>query len=65
MDNRYELSMEEYDRLLVSNNALKFGTRNIVLDNDVIPRARRARRKRHAVPGTEIKEFHRQYDRVA
>ena len=64
LDNRYELSMEEYDRLLVSNNALKFGTRNIVLDNDVIPRARRAQGK-DTLFLTEIKEFHRQYDRVA
>jgi len=37
LDKRYELSMEEYDALLVSNSVVKFGTRNVVLDTDFIP----------------------------
>jgi polyketide biosynthesis 3-hydroxy-3-methylglutaryl-CoA synthase-like enzyme PksG len=64
LDNRYELTMEEYDSLLRSNNVVKFGTRNVVLDTKFIPQAR-------SVQGsgtlflTEIKEFERQYDRAA
>ncbi len=62
LDKRYELSMEEYDTLLVSSNAVKFGTRNIILDTDFIPQARSAQGK-EALFLTEIKEFQRQYDR--
>jgi polyketide biosynthesis 3-hydroxy-3-methylglutaryl-CoA synthase-like enzyme PksG len=64
LDKRYELSMEEYDRLLVTNNAVKFGTRNVVLDSGLIPQARRAQGK-ETLFLTQIKEFQRQYDRVA
>jgi len=64
LDKRYELSMEEYDNLLIGSNAVKFGTRNVVLDTDFIPQARTAM-------GTEtlflkeIKEFHREYEWVS
>jgi polyketide biosynthesis 3-hydroxy-3-methylglutaryl-CoA synthase-like enzyme PksG len=64
LDKRYELSMEEYDNLLVSNNAVKFGTRNVVLDTDFIPQARSAQGSK-TVFLTEIKEFKRQYECVA
>lgn len=64
LDRRYELSMEEYESLLINSRAVKFGTRNVELDADFIPQARRA----HG-PGTlvltGIKEFQRQYDWVA
>jgi polyketide biosynthesis 3-hydroxy-3-methylglutaryl-CoA synthase-like enzyme PksG len=61
LDRRYELSMDEYDNLLISSNALKFGTRNLLLDRDFIPQARRA----HGKPTLflkEIKEYHRLYE---
>ena len=64
LDNRYELSMEEYDSLLVNSNAVKFGTRNVVLGADFIPKTSNAQRN-GAVFLTEIKEFQRQYDRIA
>jgi polyketide biosynthesis 3-hydroxy-3-methylglutaryl-CoA synthase-like enzyme PksG len=64
LDRRYELSMEEYDHLLVSNNAVKFGTRNVVLNTDFIPRARLAQGE-ETLFLTEIKEFQRKYDRVS
>ncbi len=63
LDKRYELSMEEYDNLLVSNNAVKFGTRNVVLNTDFIPWARRAQ-GRETFFLREIKEFQRQYEQV-
>jgi len=63
LDKRYELSMEEYDSLLVSNNAVKFGARNVVLDTDFIPQARSAQGN-GTLFLTEIKEFQRQYDRI-
>ncbi|HXH40759.1 MAG TPA: hydroxymethylglutaryl-CoA synthase [Thermoanaerobaculia bacterium] len=64
LDKRYELPMDEYEKLLVGSSAVKFGTRNAVLDTNFLPKARSA-------PGngtlflTEIKEFQRQYDRIA
>ena len=64
LDKRYELSMEEYDSLLVSNNDVKFGVRNVVLDADFIPQARSAQGN-GTVFLTEIKEFQRQYDRIS
>jgi len=64
LDKRYELSMEEYDNLLVTNNAVKFGTRNVILDTDFIPQARIAQGNK-TVFLTEIKEFKRQYECVA
>jgi polyketide biosynthesis 3-hydroxy-3-methylglutaryl-CoA synthase-like enzyme PksG len=64
LDKRYELSMEEYDRLLVSNNDIKFGTRNVVLDTGFIPQARKAQGK-ETLFLTQIKEFQRHYDPVA
>jgi polyketide biosynthesis 3-hydroxy-3-methylglutaryl-CoA synthase-like enzyme PksG len=64
LDKRYELSMEEYDNLLVSNNAVKFGARNVVLDTGFIPKARSAQGN-GTLFLTEIKEFQRQYDRIS
>ncbi|HYI08883.1 MAG TPA: hydroxymethylglutaryl-CoA synthase family protein [Thermoanaerobaculia bacterium] len=63
-DKRYELSMKEYDRLLSSSNAVKFGTRNVVLDTDFVPEARRAQGK-ETLFLTEIREFQRQYAQIA
>jgi polyketide biosynthesis 3-hydroxy-3-methylglutaryl-CoA synthase-like enzyme PksG len=64
LDRRYELSMNEYDNLLVDSSALRFGTRNLLLDRDVIPGARRA----HGRPTLflkEINEYHRLYEWVS
>ena len=64
LDRRCELTMDEYDRLLASSSSVKFGTRNVKLDSDFIPRARRA----HGTETlflTEIKDFQRQYEWVS
>ena len=60
LDRRYELSMEEYDALLLSSQAVRFGTRNVVVNADFLPQARRAHGD-GVLWLTEIKEFHRQY----
>lgn len=64
LDRRYELSMDEYEDLLVGNNAVKFGTRDVVLDQDFVPQARRAQ-GRPTLFLKEIKEFHRKYEWVS
>ena|SRR5579864_852 len=63
LDNRYELSMNEYDSLLRSNSAVKFGTRNVVLDTEFIPQARHVQGKETWFL-TEIKEFQRHYSPI-
>jgi polyketide biosynthesis 3-hydroxy-3-methylglutaryl-CoA synthase-like enzyme PksG len=64
LNQRYELSMEEYDSLLVGNNAVKFGTRNAVLDTEFIPQAKSAQGT-GTLFLTEIKEYQRKYDRIS
>jgi polyketide biosynthesis 3-hydroxy-3-methylglutaryl-CoA synthase-like enzyme PksG len=64
LDKRYELTIDEYELLLVGNNALKFGTRNLVLDANFIPQSREALKK-PTLFLKEIKEFHRVYEWVA
>lgn len=56
--------MEEYDNLLASSSAVRFGTRNVVLDTDFIPQARSAQGK-EILFLTEIMEFQRRYERIA
>jgi polyketide biosynthesis 3-hydroxy-3-methylglutaryl-CoA synthase-like enzyme PksG len=61
LDRRHELSMEEYDTLLVNSNAVKFGTRNVELDRDFIGQARKSQSK-ETLFLRKIKEFHREYE---
>ncbi|MFC3195089.1 hydroxymethylglutaryl-CoA synthase family protein [Marinicella sediminis] len=60
LDARHELSMEEYDGILTGSTALKFGTRNTVLDEDFIPEARETLGQ-PTLFLKQIKEFHREY----
>jgi len=62
LDERYRLSMEEYQTLLRGNGAVKFGTRNVVLDDRVIPGARASSAGHQRLVLHEIKEFHREYE---
>lgn len=64
LNERYELSMEEYDELLVSSQAVKFGTRNTELDVDAAPRAR-GMLGQETLFLARIKEFHREYEWVS
>ena len=60
LDKRYELSMDEYEALLVNSHAVKFGTRNVELDSSFIAQARSAHGN-STLFLTGIKEFQRQY----
>ncbi|MEW6991523.1 hydroxymethylglutaryl-CoA synthase family protein [Colwelliaceae bacterium 6441] len=64
LDKRHELTMSEYDDLLVGSSAVKFGTRDVVLDTSLIPQARKALGK-EVLFLKEIKEFHRVYEWVS
>ena len=64
LDERYELTMEEYDRVLEKSRELKFGTRNIVPDPGFIAQAR-TNLKQPTLLLKQIKEFHREYEWVS
>ena len=61
LDERYRLSMEEYDSILRRSSVVRFGTRNVRLDPDFIAGARKSRSGGRLVL-REIKEFHREYE---
>jgi polyketide biosynthesis 3-hydroxy-3-methylglutaryl-CoA synthase-like enzyme PksG len=63
LDRRYKLSMVEYDSILSGSTALKFGTRNLVLDTNFIPQARVAQGQ-PTLFLKEIQEFGRKYEWV-
>jgi polyketide biosynthesis 3-hydroxy-3-methylglutaryl-CoA synthase-like enzyme PksG len=63
LDNRYELSMDEYDNLLINSNAVKFGIRNVKLDTEFLRQARHTQGK-ETLFLKEIKEYHREYEWV-
>ncbi|MGD0096264.1 MAG: hydroxymethylglutaryl-CoA synthase family protein [Terracidiphilus sp.] len=64
LDRRYELSMEEYDSLLVNSNTVKFGVRNVVLDTGFIPQATSVHGQ-NTLFLRGINEFQRQYDKIS
>lgn len=64
LDNRYELTMEQYDHLLEKSRELRFGTRNVVADAAFIPEARTTL-KQPTLLLKQIKEFHREYEWVS
>ena len=67
LDDRHQLTMDEYDTLLEGGNAVRFGTRNVVLDTGLLPQVWQSIRDAAERRGakrlflTEIKNFHRQY----
>lgn len=61
LDRRYKLSMDEYDLLLKGNDAVKFGTRNVKMDLDTLPKIMNRCQGEKRLFLNEIKEFHREY----
>lgn len=61
LNSRYELSMDEYDRVLLGNHAVGFGTRHCSLPSDLIPQARTALGQ-EVLFLQNIKDFHREYN---
>ncbi|MBW8688275.1 hydroxymethylglutaryl-CoA synthase family protein [Chitinophaga rhizophila] len=62
LSSRYELSMDEYDALLLGNGAVRFGTRNVTLDTQIVPRAWDVTRNKKVLYLKQIHEFHRKYE---
>lgn len=64
LNERYRLSMDEYEVLLKGSTAVKFGTRNVKIDTDIIPNAMASAKGKQRLVLKEIKEFHRIYEWV-
>ena len=61
LDERYRLSMNEYEDLLRGSSAVKFGTRNVQLDFGLIPDVFASGKRAPSLYLEGIREFHREY----
>ncbi|MEC1546929.1 polyketide biosynthesis 3-hydroxy-3-methylglutaryl-ACP synthase PksG [Bacillus rugosus] len=61
LDRRYRLSMEEYEVLFKGNGMVRFGTRNVKLDFEMIPDIVQFTQEKPRLFLEEISEFHRKY----
>jgi polyketide biosynthesis 3-hydroxy-3-methylglutaryl-CoA synthase-like enzyme PksG len=61
LDERYRLSVDEYHKVMLESKVVKFGTRNVKLDLDLIPGALAKNSGEKRLYLKEIKEFHREY----
>jgi len=62
LDERYLLSMEEYESIIRGSGAVSFGTRNVQLDKSFIAKAYQASSSKGRLFLNRIKEFHREYE---
>lgn len=60
LSDRYQLSIEEYERILAYNKYLQFGVRNLEIDR-LIPKVYEKIESKGILVLKEIKEFHREY----
>jgi polyketide biosynthesis 3-hydroxy-3-methylglutaryl-CoA synthase-like enzyme PksG len=61
LNQRYPLTMDEYDALLMGSGAVRFGTRNVKSDFELIPNVLAACQGQERLFLEEIREFHREY----
>jgi polyketide biosynthesis 3-hydroxy-3-methylglutaryl-CoA synthase-like enzyme PksG len=61
LDQRHELSIEQYETILRGANAVRFGARNVQLDPEFLREARAAVSGTAGLYLTGIKDFHREY----
>lgn len=61
LNERYQLSMDEYEDLLKGNSLVRFGTRNVKLDFDLFPGVLTSCQGTQRLFLEEIREFHREY----
>lgn len=61
LDERYPLSIDEYESLFQPANALRFGTRNLKIDPEVLPGALKSVSGSARLVLEEIREYHREY----
>ncbi len=62
LNQRYRLSMQEYESIISGSGMVKFGTRNAILDTSLVNTARKTFGGRPRLYLKEIKEYHRNYE---
>ncbi|AKF95940.1 hydroxymethylglutaryl-CoA synthase family protein [Brevibacillus laterosporus] len=62
LNERYHLSMDEYEELLRESGMVKFGTRNAKLDLNLFPEALKSSFGKQRLVLKEINEYHREYE---
>jgi len=61
LNERYRLSLDEYETILTKSRALKFGVRNALPDFDTVPGINISQQNNRRLFLKEIKDFHRKY----
>ncbi|MGE9752029.1 polyketide biosynthesis 3-hydroxy-3-methylglutaryl-ACP synthase PksG [Bacillus inaquosorum] len=61
LNRRYQLSMDEYELLFKGSGMVRFGTRNVKLDFEMIPGIMQFTQEKPRLFLEEISEFHRKY----
>ncbi len=61
LNDRYQLSMDEYEEILVNSENIIFGTRNADLNNQLIPEISKSNQDKQRLVLDKINEFHREY----
>ncbi len=61
LDQRYSLSMAEYESILLANGEVKFGTKNTRLDREFLSSVAAAWQGQPLLYLAEIKDYHRKY----
>jgi polyketide biosynthesis 3-hydroxy-3-methylglutaryl-CoA synthase-like enzyme PksG len=61
LTDRYQLSMDEYHSILLRSGDVRFGTRNVKLDFELVPGVVASSQGKGRLFLKEIKEFHREY----
>lgn len=64
LENRYKLSMEEYENTFEANANVKFGTKNYTVDKSNLPKAFKYVEGKNRLVFSGIKDFHRKYEWV-
>ncbi|MCP4273642.1 MAG: hydroxymethylglutaryl-CoA synthase family protein [Gammaproteobacteria bacterium] len=62
LNQRYRLSMQEYESIISGSGMVKFGTRNAILDTSLVNAARKTFGGYPRLYLKEIKEYHRNYE---
>jgi len=61
LESRYKLSMSEYETLIRNSDKVRFGTRNVLVDNALLPGVFECKRGMNLLYLNKINEFHREY----
>jgi polyketide biosynthesis 3-hydroxy-3-methylglutaryl-CoA synthase-like enzyme PksG len=65
LNDRYHLSMEEYEGIIRDSHIVRFGTRSVRLDQQLSRKSFIGKNGKETLTLKEIKEYHRQYEWIS